>query len=252
MQSQVPEKKSANHKHIILSGGSKGLGYSLSEYLLREGYRVSAFSRHSTSEVDQLQKKHPNYFFSVADNANSSQLEAFCQQAIHKQGEIYGLINNAAVAVDGIFATLPEIEIERMLDVNLAGTLTLTRLCLRSMLPSNQPGRIISISSIVGSRGAAGLVVYSATKAALEGMTRSLAREVGPKQITVNAIAPGYMQTDLSDSLSEERQQSIIRRTPLGRFTQFSDIHPLIGLLLSEQGQFITGQTIAVDGGLSI
>lgn len=251
MQSQTQEKKSANHKHIILSGGSKGLGYSLTESLLQEGYRVSAFSRHITPSIEKLQE-NPNYFFAEADNSDSSQLENFCQKAIGKQGAIYGLINNAAIAIDGIFATLPEIEIERMLAVNISGALFLTRLCLRSILASNHPGRIISISSIVGNRGASGLVVYSATKAALEGMTRSLAREVGSKQITVNAIAPGYMQTDLSDSLSNERQQAIIRRTPLGRFTEFSDIHPLVKLLLSNDGQFITGQTIAVDGGLSV
>jgi len=253
LQSQATEKKSEKAKHLIVSGGSKGFGLFLVESLLKSGYRVSAFSRHATIETTRLSQNYPAQFnFAIVDISKALELETFCTSAFQKHGNIYGVINNAAIAVDGVFATLPEIEIEKMLSVNLMGSLILTRHCLRNMLANNQAGRILSIGSVAGLRGAKGLVAYSSTKAALDGMTRSLAREVGSRQITVNTIAPGYMKTDLSDSLSELQQNSIIRRTPLGRLTEFSDIYPLIELLLSEKGQFITGQTIVIDGGLSV
>lgn len=252
MPSQAPEKKS-ELKHVVISGGSKGLGLYLSQYLLKQGYKISAFSRHKTEDVEILEKDHrEDYYFMEADGSKPADLNAFCKLAIEKLGNIYGVINNAAIAVEGVLATLPEVEIERMLATNLGGVLALNRLVLRNMLLSKVGGRIISISSVAGKRGYKGLAVYSATKAALEGMTRSLAREVGSRHITVNTISPGFMLTDLSKSLDDQQRQTIIRRTPLGRLTEFEDVIPLVELLLSEKGKFITGQTIAVDGGLSI
>lgn len=252
MKSQVPEKKSVPN-HVIVSGGSKGFGLYLCQYLLDQGYKVSSFSRHETNEVQNLRDFYGHaYYFQEADSSKSLEVEKFCENAISRSGNIYGLINNAAIAVEGVLATLPEIEIEKMLSVNLGGALLITRLVLRNMLLSKDGGRILSISSVAGSKGYKGLSVYSATKAALEGMTRSLARELGSRQITVNAISPGYMLTDLSKSLKDDQRETIIRRTPLGRLTEFEDVAPMIDLLLSEKGKFITGQTISVDGGLSI
>lgn len=237
----------------MISGGSKGLGLYLSQHLLKIGYKVSAFSRHETQAVNDLSQTYEeDYYFTQADSSKADNIGNFCRLAVEKQGAIYGVINNAAVAVDGVLATLPEVDIEKMLAVNIGGALWLTRFCLRYMIQSKDGGRIISISSIASRRGFKGLTVYSATKTALEGMTRSLAREVGSKQITVNAIAPGYMLTELSQSLTSDQRASIIRRTPLGRLTEFEDIVPFVELLLSEKGKFMTGQTIAIDGGLSI
>lgn len=252
MLHQTQEKRS-DSRHIVISGGSKGLGLYISQQLLLNGYKVSTFSRHKTNDVESLQASHSGeYYFSEVDSASSEGLAMFCKQAAENLGAFYGVINNSAIAIDGIFATLPEIEMENMLAVNLMGSFCLTRHCVRKMLLSKSGGRIISISSIAANRGYKGLTVYAATKSALEGMTRSLARELGECQITVNAIAPGYMLTDISKSLSEKQKEQIIRRTPLGRLTEFEDVFPLIELLLSKKGGFITGQTITVDGGLSI
>jgi 3-oxoacyl-[acyl-carrier protein] reductase len=161
------------------------------------------------------------------------------------------LINNAGVAQDGVLAMMPEEQIERMLQVNLQAALLLTKECVRWMLLQGQ-GNIISVSSILAERGFSGLAAYAATKAGLIGMTRSLARELGPRQIRVNAIAPGYVETEMSDSLDMQQRQQIIRRTPLGRLATTEDIVPVVEFLLSPASQFITGQTIVVDGGASV
>jgi 3-oxoacyl-[acyl-carrier protein] reductase len=184
------------------------------------------------------------------DITSTESLDSFLSEVRSRFGPIFGLVNNAATVQQGILATLPELEIERMIAVNLTSALRLTRLCLRDML-QHASGRVINISSIVGLRGYNGLAVYSATKAALDGFTRSLAREVGRRGITANSVAPGYMRSQMSAGLSEAQHQQIVRRTPLGRLAEFADVVPLVCFLMSEEASFITSQTICVDGGVT-
>jgi 3-oxoacyl-[acyl-carrier protein] reductase len=243
--------KKSETKHIVISGGAKGLGFSLAESLLKSGCRVSTFSRGKTRYILELSRKYKNRFFYREVNITAANnLKSFIRKSISENGDIYGLINNAAVAQEGILATLPEIEIHKMIAINLEGAIRLTRLCLRNMILT-PGGRIINISSIIGSRGYNGLSVYSATKAGLDGFTRSLARELGQRQITVNSVAPGYMQTDMSSGLSEDRLKQIVRRTPMKKLAGIEDIIPLVKFLLSESAGMITGQTIMIDGGIS-
>jgi 3-oxoacyl-[acyl-carrier protein] reductase len=162
------------------------------------------------------------------------------------------LINNAAIASDGLLATQSEQSIREVIDVNLIGTLLLTKRWVRARLTKQKSGCIVNISSIIGMRGYAGLAAYSATKAGLDGITRALARELGPKQFRVNSVLPGYVETDMSRLLTAPQRDQIIRRTPLGRLATATDISSVVAFLVSPAAGFVTGQCITVDGGICV
>ena len=163
----------------------------------------------------------------------------------------YGLVNNAGIAKEGILATFPNVESTRILNVNLIAALRMARRALQVLLTRPGAGRIVNISSIIALRGYTGLAAYSASKAGLDGLTRALAREVGRREITVNSVNPGYLLTDMSASLEQQQRTQIIRRTPLGRLGTVEDVSPVVRFLLSDDAGYITGQSIAVDGGIS-
>ena len=153
--------------------------------------------------------------------------------------------------MDGILATFPNSDSTRIIEINLIGALRMARLALRNMLSNKHGGRIINISSIIGSRGYTGLASYSASKAGMDGLTRALAREVGRRNITVNSVAPGYLDTEMSSTLQSRQRQQIIGRTPMARLGTAEDVVPVIAFLLGDDSRFVTGQTIIVDGGIT-
>jgi 3-oxoacyl-[acyl-carrier protein] reductase len=238
-------------RHIIVSGGSRGLGQALVEELLHVGYRVSTFSRKPTEFTDS-NAANKDFFFAAADIADGKALQSFVEAAEQRFGISYGLVNCAGMAVDGVLATMPEEEIERVIQVNLVGTLTLTRCVVRRMLLESGNRSIVNISSVIGLRGYGGLAAYAATKGGIDAMTRSLARELGERQIRVNSVAPGYVPTEMTHGLTKEQLDQITRRTPLGRLAKPTDVAGAVRFLLSDQAQFITGQTLVVDGGITV
>lgn len=243
------------NRHVMITGVSRGLGAYLTQGLLREGYRVSACSRSRSPQVEALLKDpsfEGRFFWEACEVGDAVQVESFVSHALAWAGdEIYGLINNAAIAQAGILASFPNVESERILKANLLGPIQLVRAISASMLRGEGGGRIINISSIIGSRGYNGMAAYSASKAGLDGLTRALARELGKKQITVNSVAPGYMKTEMSASLNTSQLAQIVNRTPLRRLADEEDVFALVRFLLSDGARMITGQTVLVDGGIS-
>jgi 3-oxoacyl-[acyl-carrier protein] reductase len=221
--------------------------------LLAAGYRVSTCSRTPSPFVEEVANgPYGEHFrYSPLDLADIAAYDRFLESALAWGGPLYGLVNNAAIAMAGVLATFPNVDSERILRVNLLGPIAMSRLALGYFLRQRTGGRIVNISSIIGSRGYNGLAAYSTSKAGLDGLTRALAREVGRLQVTVNSIAPGYMKTDMSAELTADRLTQIVNRTPLGRLGVPEDVASLLLFLLSDPAAFITGQVILVDGGIS-
>lgn len=247
---------SLNSRHVIVTGGSRGLGAAMIESLLADGYHISTCSRSKSANIEAL-AAHPEYgsrfFWSRCEVGEADQVDAFVNAAVEWAGKdnLWGLVNNAGVAQTGILASFPNRETEKILKVNLFGAIQAARAASEYMLRANKGGRIINISSIIGSRGYNGMSAYSASKAGMDGLTRALARELGRRKITVNSVAPGYVLTEMSSVLTPVQLNQIVNRTPLGMLAEDEDVTNLVRFLLSDGARMITGQTILVDGGVS-
>lgn len=240
-------------KHVIVTGGSRGLGAETVSGLLAAGHRVSTCSRTPSAFIEELSNGplSANFRYSRLDMGDLTAYDAFLEASVAWGGPLYGLVNNAGMAMAGLLASSRDADSERILRVNLLGPLAMSRLAAGCFLRQRTGGRIVNISSIIGSRGYKGLAAYSSSKAGLDGLTRALARELGRLQVTVNSIAPGYMKTDMSVEFTQDQLAQIVNRTPLKRLGTPKDVVGLLLFLLSDAAAFITGQVILVDGGLS-
>lgn len=237
------------NKLVIVTGASRGLGLAICRQLLQQGYTVLALARTLSTDLNALTEQYgSDLTFVSVDLSDLDNIQPLCSELIKLHGRPYALINNAAVGYDGVLATMHNSEITALLNLNVQAPILLTKYLLRPML-LNQSGRIINISSIIARTGFNGLSVYAASKAALEGFTKSLSREVGKAGITVNCVAPGYMQTEMTNSLQGDKLESIKRRSPLGRLATPDDAAATVLYLLSEQAAAVTGTTITVDAG---
>lgn len=235
-------------KTIIITGSSRGLGFSISKKLLNNGYQVIGVSRKKSPEFIELESSFKEVFFYEFDFKDLNNISELTKKIIKDHGRPYGLINNAAIGHDGVLATMHEKDIDEIIKVNIQAPILLTKYLCRSML-LNQNGRIINISSIIGSTGFNGLSVYGASKSSMSGFTKSLSRELGKAGITVNSLAPGYMETNMTKDLTGSKLASIIRRSPLNKLANVDDVANAALFLLSEEASSITGTTITIDAG---
>lgn len=239
-------------KVVIVSGGSRGLGLSICQALLADGYRVATFSRKTTPELEALLAQNEGHLmWGSVDVSSSEQLSDYLRQVKTKFGRVGYLVNSAGIAHEGLLTMMRSNDITQMLQVNLEGAIRLAQACAKQMMVG-QCGVILNVSSVVGVRGFKGVAAYSTTKAALDALTRSLAKELGSFGIRVNSIAPGFMDTDMTSVLSPKQKARIVRQTPLSRLGAVGDVADAVRFLLSDQSSFITGQTLVVDGGLTV
>ena len=245
------------NKYILVTGATRGLGLEITRTLLEDGYYVVGTGREITEPLIELKNKFVDrLFFEPLDLNYPDKIKDFCKD-IHQRygkeesgssGRFYGLINNAAVGNDGVLGTMHERDIAELIRVNVESPILLTKYMSRKML-LNGTGRVLNISSIIASTGFSGLSVYGATKAALVGFTKSLSREIGKGGITVNCIAPGFMATDMTQSLHGEKLETIMRRSPMNQLASTSDISRMVAFLMSEEAKSITGTTLTIDAG---
>jgi 3-oxoacyl-[acyl-carrier protein] reductase len=235
---------------VVVTGGSRGLGLAIARKLVAAGYRVIAVARHESAAL-QATAASGNLHFRAFDLAEIAGIGALVKSIRKEFDPIYGLVNNAAIGPSGLLATMREAEIERAVRLNTLSPLILTRHVVRAMLAAGG-GRIVNIASITALTGFSGLAAYSATKASLVGMTRALAREVGAAGITVNAVAPGFIDTDMTESLSPEDRERIVRRSALRRLADADDVADAVEFLLSAKAKSITGIVLPVDAGSAV
>jgi 3-oxoacyl-[acyl-carrier protein] reductase len=240
-------------RNVVVTGGSRGLGLGMVRVLRAAGYSVIAIARRESDELAALMRdtgsaSDRTVHFRPFDLSDTAAIPELVKSLRQEFGSFYALINNAGLGTGGLLATMRDAQIEQLVRLNTVSPIILSKYIVRSMM-ADGAGRIVNVSSIVSSTGYSGLSVYSATKSSLVGFTRSLAREVGKLGITVNAVAPGFVDTEMTDSLEGEQRTRIMRRSALGHLIDVDDVANAVEFLLSDKAKNITGTVLTVDAG---
>jgi len=229
--------------NVVVTGGSRGLGLGIARKLAGEGYNVIAVARNGPEGANP-----GSFHFVPFDLARIEDIAGFVKKLRKDFGPIYGLVNNAGMSYDGTLALMPNSQIEQLVRLNTISPMVLTKYVVRSMM-ADGGGRIVNIASITAFTGYSGLAVYAATKASLIGFTRSLAREAGRMGVNVNAVAPGFVDTEMTQGLTGEQRQQIARRSALRRLTEIDDVANAVEFLLGPKSKSVTGTVLTVDAG---
>lgn len=240
-------------KVVIVTGGSRGIGEAIVRHLASLGAHVHATYNTSQDRALAIEKelRQSNLFvrFYQLDVRNSSACAEFVEQVLLEEQSVDGLINNAGITRDALLLRMSEQDWDDVIRTNLLSVFSMTKAVLKPMLTQRR-GRIINISSVVGITGNAGQANYAAAKAGVIAFTKSVARELSSRNILVNCIAPGFIETEMTGKLSPQQRENLLATIPLGRVGAGSDIASIVAFLLSDETSYITGQTIAVDGGM--
>ncbi len=238
-------------RNVVVTGGSRGLGLAISRRLATAGYGVVAVARKISSQLSAAMREKTGagsldfVAFDLGDTRGIPELA----RTLRKQfGPVYGLVNNAALGTDGLLANMKNSQIEELLRVNTLAPVVLSKYVVRSMM-ADGGGRIVNVTSIIGFTGYSGLSVYGATKASMIGFTRSLAREVGRLGINVNAVAPGFLDTEMTQGLADEQRRQVARRSALRRLVDVDDVADAVEFLMGDKARSITGTVLTVDAG---
>ena len=240
-------------KVALITGASRGIGKAIALELADNGFNIVINYRSVNDELEELKKeiegKNVECFLVYGDVSKFEDCENMIKQTIEKFGQIDVLVNNAGITKDGLIMRMSKEDFESVIDINLVGTFNVTRNVIPYMM-KKRSGRIINLSSVVGVSGNAGQTNYAASKAGVIGFTKSLAKEVASRNILVNAIAPGFIQTDMTNVLSDNVKEAILNQIPLKRMGEAKEIAKLVKFLSSDDCKYITGQVINIDGGM--
>lgn len=237
----------------FITGATRGIGKQIAITLAKEGYNIAINYRKENEELketkEQIESNNVECLAVQGDVSNFEDTEKMVKQIIEKYGKIDVLVNNAGITKDMLLMRMKKEDFENVIDVNLVGTFNITKNVIPYMM-KQKSGRIINISSVVGISGNAGQTNYSASKAGIIGFTKSLAKEVGSRNILVNAVAPGFIETQMTENLKEEMKQEISKTIPLKRMGKAEDVANVVKFLASPDSSYITGQVINIDGGM--
>jgi 3-oxoacyl-[acyl-carrier protein] reductase len=240
-------------RNVLVTGGSRGLGLGIVRRLAASGYCAIAVARKMSAQLETAikeaeRKQSGSLQFVVCDLSEIDQIPNLVKSLRKTFGPIYGLVNNAALAHDGALSLMHNTQIERLVRMNTVSPMVLTKYVVRNMM-ADGGGRIVNVASIIGFTGYSGLSVYAATKASMLGFTRSLAREVGRMGVNVNAVAPGFMDTDMTQAMTDAQRRQVARRSALRRMAEADDVANAVAYLLGEGGRNISGTVLTVDAG---
>ena len=237
-------------RNVLVSGGSRGIGLAIARKLVADGFRVLALARNMSDALNEAIAAAPPdaLHFKAFDLSRTDAIADLARNLKAQHGPFYGLVNNAALGLEGVLANMPDSKIETLVQLNILSPILLTKAVMRSMMVTGE-GRIVNLASIIAFTGYSGLSVYGASKAAMLGFTRSLAREAGRLGVTVNAVAPGFVDTDMTAGLTVEQRDRIASRSALKRLAGAEDVAQAVSYLMSDAARNITGTTITVDAG---
>jgi len=240
-------------KVAFITGGTRGIGKQIAITLAKDGYDIAINYRKENDDLknikNEIEKTNAKFLAVKGDVTDFDSTQQMVNDIIKEYGKIDVLVNNAGITKDTLLVRMKKEEFEDVIDVNLIGTFNITKNVIPYMIKQKE-GRIINISSIVGISGNAGQTNYSASKAGIIGFTKSLAKEVGSRNILVNAVAPGFIETQMTDILKDEVKEEISKKIPLKRMGTVEDVANVVKFLTSEDSSYITGQVIQVDGGM--